>query len=476
MSVANLLAQKQNTLVELFKRNRFEGHCTREGKFNQKQFEALQILTDKTTTYFAFGGAAGGSKSWTGCTWLVFMCLLYPETTWFIGREELKNLRKTTLRTLYKVLKHYGVTGWKYNGQDQYIQFTNGSRIDLLDLKYLPSDELYERFGSLEYTGGWIEEAGEINFGAYDTLKTRIGRQKNEDYGLLPKLFVTLNPKKNWVYHTFWKPFKTKTLPDNTRFLQSFATDNPFNAASYINQLNSITDKVKRARLRDGDFEYADDETALIIYDKMLDCFSNTHVPEGRKCITTDLARMGGDKIVMITWSGFRGHIQWWDKTLLDATAKKIENARFKLQCGLSDVLVDQDGLGGGIVDYEKYRGFVNNAAAVNSPDQTRDIQNNTFKENYRSKKAQCSYRMANRINNNGLYLTYETEDVKQAVIDEMEQVKKKEVDTDKKLDVLSKQEVKHFLGRSTDFWDAIMMREDFELVPQFHFKPREEW
>lgn len=41
-------------------------------------------------------------------------------------------------------------------GKDNFIELGNGSRIDLLDLQYQPRDPLYERFGSLEYTGGWI--------------------------------------------------------------------------------------------------------------------------------------------------------------------------------------------------------------------------------------------------------------------------------------------------------------------------------
>ena len=98
-----------------------------------------------------------------------------------------------------KVCKQFGIINWKKNGQYNYIEFTNDSRIDLLDLKYLPSDPFYERYGSVEFTSGWIEEAGEVNFGAYDTLKSRIGRQLNEKYKIQSKLFVTLNPKKKLV-------------------------------------------------------------------------------------------------------------------------------------------------------------------------------------------------------------------------------------------------------------------------------------
>lgn len=469
IAVRELLNQRQTVLVELFKRGEFRPLCTKDGLVNEKQLEALKILTDDTTREFAYGGAAGGGKSFVGCTWVAMSALAYPGTRWFIGREELKRLRSSTLITLWKVFKEYGITGWKYDAKDNFILFTNGSRIDLLDLAYKPTDPMYERYGSIEYTGGFIEEAGEVNFGAYDTLKSRVGRHLNTLFGLLPKIFVTLNPKKNWVYQTFWKPFKAGTLPDHMRFLQAFVDDNKLGDPFYKTQLESIKDPIKRARLLEGNFEYDDDAAALIIYDKMVDCFSNTHVPSGRKCITADMARLGGDRIVMIEWDGFRGHITWWDRTLLNVSGKRIETARFRMGCGHSDVLIDQDGLGGGPVDYEGFQGFVNNARPVQSPENAQfHVDGTKLVENYDNLKAQCTYRAAERINSNGYYFTYETEDVKEMVIEEMEQVKQKEVDSDKKKGVLSKQEVKKLIGRSPDFWDAIMMREWFELGIQF--------
>ena len=80
----------------------------------------------------------------------------------------------------------------------------------------------------MEYTGGWIEEAGEINFGAYDTLKTRIGRHLNDKYGLLRKIFITCNPKKNWTYNTFYKPYTNSTLKDYMFYLPCLVQENPF--------------------------------------------------------------------------------------------------------------------------------------------------------------------------------------------------------------------------------------------------------
>ena len=188
--------------IELFLRGCFDFITTREGKKHEKQDQALRILTDNEHVELLYGGAAGGAKSWTGAAWLMFSCLAYPGSKWFCGRESLKRITQSTLITFTKVASAYGIERdihYKYNGQLNYLEFYNGSRIDMLDLRYIPSDPLYERYGSIEYTGGWIEEGGEVNFGAYDTLKTRIGRHMNDLYGLLRKVLITCNPKKNWM-------------------------------------------------------------------------------------------------------------------------------------------------------------------------------------------------------------------------------------------------------------------------------------
>ena len=186
INISQLKIQLFEFYVEKFKRGNFDFITTHNGLKHEKQEQALKILTDSETREFLYGGAAGGAKSWTGATWLLFMSLLYPGSKWFIGREELKRIRSSTLITFQKVCKEYSIpqSEWRYNGQDNYIQFKNGSRIDMLDLQFKPSDPFYERFGSLEYTGGWIEEGGEINFGAFDVLNTRIGRHLNKEFGL----------------------------------------------------------------------------------------------------------------------------------------------------------------------------------------------------------------------------------------------------------------------------------------------------
>ena len=61
--------------------------------------------------------------------------------------KELKNLKRTTLLTLFKVFDECGLEkdrDFNYNQQDQKITFSNKSQIFLIDTAYQPSDPLYK--------------------------------------------------------------------------------------------------------------------------------------------------------------------------------------------------------------------------------------------------------------------------------------------------------------------------------------------
>ena len=135
-------------------------------KPTKKQAEAWKYLQDRHTRYILYGGSAGSGKSWLGCEWLLVMACSFPGTKWFISRAELKSIRLSTLESFYLVLKHNRVNHealLNYNSMDSVIRFHNGSSIFLLELSFLPSDPFYERLGSMEFTGGWVEEASEVH-------------------------------------------------------------------------------------------------------------------------------------------------------------------------------------------------------------------------------------------------------------------------------------------------------------------------
>jgi hypothetical protein len=430
-------------------------------KATPKQKEGFKYLMDDSTKYIAYGGAAGGGKSFLGCFWLLFVANMYPETRWFIGREELKRIRQSTLITWAKVCKLRNFRDYTLNLQDNFIQLANGSRIDLLDLRYLPSDPMYERYGSIEYTGGWIEEAGEVDFGALDTLKGRVGRHLNAEYGILGKILITFNPKKNWIYSEFYRPWIEGKLPAYCTFIRAFVTDNPYLPAEYIENLKNTTDKIKKERLLNGNFEYDDDPAALIDYDSITDLFTNDHAKEGQTYITADIARYGTDKTVICGWNNYRCvSIQVIDKNSITEAAQAIQALQKRFQVPASRTIVDEDGLGSGVVDMVQCKGFVGNSRPLNN-------------EQYTNLKAQCYYKLADLINAGKLYVSTQDTTIKDALTEELQQVKQLEVDGDKKKGIIPKDKVKQMIGRSPDFSDALMMRAFFEIQPVYKLRSR---
>lgn len=429
---------------------------------SSKQHEAYLKLNDETTKEVLYGGAAGGGKSWLGCEWLIINCLRYPNTKWFIGREELKRLRSSTFQTLLKVRQHHGIAQdyWRYQGQDNFIEFPNGSRIDLLDLQYKPSDPMYERFGSLEYTGGWIEEGGEINFGAYDVLKTRIGRWYNTEYNLLPKLLVTCNPKRNWMYDEFILPYRSKTLPQHQAFIEAYVTDNPYIDKEYIVNLKNIKDESKKERLLHGNWDYDNDPTRIYSDDGLDNLRTNEFIqPTGKTYITCDVARFGADKTVIMVWDGFVViDIYVADQTGIDEVILTIRQLSNKYNVGRSNVVIDQDGVGGGAVDVLRAKGFTNNAKAIV----------NKFKnENYRNLKSQCYFKSASRVNDFGIYLSpIVANKCYKELKEELAAIKQDNPDSDEnRLGIIKKDKIKEAIGRSPDYADCFMMREYFTLA-----------
>jgi hypothetical protein len=436
---------------------------------NEKQKECCRAWADDTVTDIYYGGAKAGAKSFTGVNLIFSDALTYDDTRYFIARKKLNDLRKFTLPTISKVFKSWGqkVEEFaKFNANDNYFQCINGSKILLLEAAYMPSDPLYERFGSMEFTRGWIEEAGEFELPARNNLAASIGRWKNTEYNLVRKLLQTGNPSKNYTYRDYYKPFIAKTLKPNQRFIQAFIQDNKMIDDGYIEQLQQSLSDNEKERLLYGNWEYDDDPSALIQYDKILEIFTNTHVSGGEKYITVDIARLGGDKIVLIEWDGWRGKVSHYSRQTLDVTTTFISAAMTRNETPKSNTLVDSDGMGGGPLDMLSIKGFVNNSKALPMPGSRMDDKGNPVPENFDNLKSQCYFKISERINKNGLYLECETEEVRQWIIEELEQVKQKMLDSDMKKGVIPKAKVKENIGRSPDFSDTIMMREYFELKP----------
>lgn len=426
-----------------------------------KQTKALDFLEDNITTEIYFGGAAGGGKSRLGCYALTKFSLKYPGSRWLMGRSELKNLKKTTLNTFFEVAQIQGMKAdvhYKLNMQDSTINFPKGSQILMADLFAYPSDPEFDNLGSLEISGAFIDEAPQVTEKAKNIVKSRI-RYKLDEFGLIPKLLLTGNPSKGWAYNEFYKPSKEGTLRADRQFVQALPGDNPHLPQSYINSLRGL-DNNSRERLLNGNWEYDDDPATLIEYDKILDCFSNSFVDVGQRYITADVARFGSDRIVIGIWNGWRVRLHAFKKLSVTQTAEKIREYQQQYKIANSQTIADEDGVGGGVVDILRCKGFVNNSRPLQNPVTHED-------ENYVNLKSQCYFMLAERINSGGLYIECEDPTMKADIIQELEYVKQWNMDKDGKKQVMPKDKVKEIIGRSPDYADTLMMREWFELVPQ---------
>jgi len=445
-----------------------------------KQHLSYQLLDDETTRFLLFGGGAGGGKSWLGCEWLLRNCYLYPGSKWFIGRKELKRLMASTYVTWMKVCKHHKIppTDWKLNGQYNYIEFiggiAKGSRIDLLDVKEIPSDPMFERFGSLEYTGGWIEEAGESAFLAFDVLKTRIGRHLNKEYNLPPKMLLTCNPTQNWLFRIFYKPHRDRTLSSEYAFVKSLVGDNPYQPETYVQQLASISDPIMRARLKEGAWEYDLDALALVNYEAILDLFINPVEESLTNYLIGDIARYGSDKVVLGAWKGLNLYkLKETGQQSLVSTENEIQGLLISERIPYKRALFDEDGVGGGVVDHlDGVQGFMGNRSAILRPDdEVEELYLNVpkaylKKQNYANLRKQCHFMLASKINTHEMAITATLTDVqKEMIIEELRQIRRVDTGADEPLRIVPKDEVKEAIGRSPDYSDMLMMRMYFEVA-----------
>jgi len=464
-------------------------------KLLPKQENAVYYLKDNETKELVYGGAAGGGKSALEVLKLIENCQLYPGSRWLLGRAKLKSLKETTLNTFFELTSKLKLSEqYKYNAQDSIITWTNGSEILLKDLFLYPADPNFDSLGSLEITGGMIDECNQIVLKAWQIVLSRcrykltewdihgeltstmkvvkvnnegvpvlwLNSKGEETPGLIPKLVGTCNPSKNWVYKQFYKPNRDGTLPSHRKFIQALPTDNPYLPKSYLESLLSL-DKNSKERLYFGNWEYDDDPSALIDIDAIADYWDNKHVKaEGEKYMTIDVARKGKDNTVYRIWYGWKViHRYSIDKSDLKVVVRKAEQLQIKYKIPLSNVIADEDGVGGGVVDFLGCKGFVNGSRA---------LEVNGIAQNFNNLKSQCGFKMAQKIMNREVGEITTDSSVISITSEEMEQVKQKDIDKDGKVALVSKDVVKMMIGRSPDEWDSIMMRYWFELTPKVFF------
>ena len=230
-------------------------------ELSKKQSLAWSKLEDNITNEVMYGGAAGGGKSLLGAVWHIYRRTKYPGSRGLIGRSKLKSLKESTMVTLFDALSKMGYRSgvdYKYNQQENFISWSNGSKTIFKDLFAYPSDPDFQSLGSTEFTDVFIDEATEITIKAFDILKSRI-RYKMGEFNLIPKIYITGNPQPGWVKERYVADDDGNKveLRENQAYIQATVFDNPdpVFVAMYRKQLEDLGSEYDKARLLYGDWD-----------------------------------------------------------------------------------------------------------------------------------------------------------------------------------------------------------------------------
>lgn len=493
--IAELLASDVDLTRSIIEKIRLQDREIQGVFKNKKARLAWDYLHNDITEEILFGGAASGGKSVLLINWAIDNCQRFKGSRGVVGRETLARLEESTLNTFFEVCTRRNLkrdVDYKYNAVKHIITFNNGSEIYLKDLVYQPRDPNYDDLGSTEFTWVAVDECNQIEEKCWSVLKSRI-RYKLDHYchycgqlnkqniplefnehgspikwkckkcgtvtkGLTPKILGTCNPAKNWVYSRFYKPWKEGTLDSTLQFIPALITDNPYALQSNIEVLKR-SDEATKQRLLYGNWEYDDDDSKLLDIDDIYAIFDNSDALEGEMYISADIALQGSDLCVIGVWNGF---ILEKIETRSKHNAQEIENIVRNLatQYGVpqTHIIYDNDGVGAFLGSYLKTAiPFKNSGKCIGA-------------ENYMNLKSQCYFKLVEKIgeiwikdksvNNKKSW----NKSIKELIVEDLEQLKRKDIDKDGKLAIIPKERIKKILGRSPDFSDMLMMRMYFEL------------
>lgn len=434
---------------------------TLDVKLFPKQAQAWNYLAAENTevTEVLYGGGARGGKSAFGCIWQILRRITLPGSVGLVCRERLTNLKDTTLKTMWEMLKMMHLEGVvRYNEVKCIMTFPNGSEILFRELVYMPRDPEFDRIGSLAITDLFVDEAQQISEKAISVLKGRFSllngvRADGTRWHTIPKALYTCNPKRNWIYNDFVKPAKEGVLPSHRRFIKALPIDNPYVDQSYIDNLLKA-DKITVQRLYFGNFEYDDDPSVLCDYDAINDLFINEHIkPVGAHSGSADIAGKGHDRFVAGSWVGNVCYIKI-DTDYSPGKEVETQLKEMMINDGIprSLMVVDADGVGSFLESYlTGIKEFHGNGRPLDP--------------RYANLKAECAYKLADLINKRAIKIVC-TQEQRERIMDELGALKMADVDNDlKRYDIIKKEVMKIILGHSPDYLDMLIMSMYFRRV-----------
>lgn len=233
------------------------------------QQEAISLFHSIASEFLLVGGSRSG-KSFVIVYYQLQLALQYPGSRHLIARHRFNHAKNSIwLDTLKKVVTLcYPNAAIKWRQNDSYLQFENGSQVWIAGLD---DKDRTEKILGMEFLTVFLNEASQISYIAYNTIKTRLAQRIN---GARPMLFVDANPpsKKHWMYKIFIENIdaesNTTLNVDRYEHLQMNPDQNLVNISKdYLDNLDSLPLRIRK-RFRDG--EFADDNEGSLWTDELI--------------------------------------------------------------------------------------------------------------------------------------------------------------------------------------------------------------
>lgn len=247
------------------------------GKFKPRTIQSIKyageeyaqcITIDHPSGMFITNGFLPTHNSYLGSCWLISTCLRWPDMRMVVARATLKSLRESTWNTICSVAKSWGLEEgihYKVNSLYGEMTFWNDSKIIMKELSESLIDPDFNRLGSSEFSGCFIDEASQISQKAVDVIGSRL-RWNVENTTVVPKLLMSTNPCLGWVRERFVQDEdgNPAVLRPGDLYIPFSVYDNPdekFRRA-YLVALDNIQDKATRERLKYGNWDFVDTNEA----------------------------------------------------------------------------------------------------------------------------------------------------------------------------------------------------------------------
>lgn len=428
---------------------------------SKRQTEAWKALADPKVRSLCYGGAKGGGKSWFLCVWAYMRAWALaahfgmkalpevPHVGW-IGRKQATDFVGTTLQTWQEIIptEFYRICG----ATDRHPRHIRIADRIAFDFGGLDRREDINKFNSAEYAFIGIDQAEETTKDEVSVLRGSL-RLKIQGEELDYKELYTANPAQCWL-----KPYFVDSVHPLRRFVQALPADNPYLPKNYVETLTEAFGH--RPELLEGYLHGGWDQVegaANIIKSSWLRqarSLVNISAESLRHLVVCDPARFGDDESVIYYIQNTRIIEEkiFGKKSLTHCAGECAEMANKHAINGQKPVIVvDEDGLGGGVIDPLRDWGFqvigIHSAAASDNPDR------------YYNKRADMWWTAGQRYSQ-GAILEGVPEGEKQHQDDELDrQLTSVEYRwRNGRILVQDKEEIKKTLGRSPDRADAKIM------------------